>query len=733
MVDLAADVPAGEPKLRIDKLADGAITCLKLSGTVDEAFEGKRLAATVRGGTLILDLGDVKKISSFGIREWVDFVGAAGEHVESILFVECAPKVVDQLNMVMNFAGAGRVFSFYAPYRCDYCDIERRVLLQVDRDRDAIRTLKPPERPCESCGNPAYFDEDPATFFSYLAGQPAFELEPEIAAFLATKLSYTVADGARRLRAEKHIEGRMTHLRLAGDLDATFPTTKVAEGLEGVVVVDLAGVGKIDPAGAAAWRGFLQVVPSTCEAIWLVACPPIFLERLARADDLGRARVVSFTMPYACPRCAATTSRIIEVDAHFDVLKFATAPEQKCPDCGGPTSCAASETLLAHLGALSKPEVPPEVSTFIAGEKKRKTVPAPAARPPAGRTGIGPILVAAALAAVIAAGVVVGWTALRARHAEVAGAPVGDLLARSVAARPSWITSSATAYGACGDAAAGVSCVGVSTYAATDATARTEAMDAALEAAVSRVGAGVPDAGWQRLVASVYGPARQQGLAEATGSGAQAGRNAVAAALRKTAAGVPAQPAAEYWERYAALPGASGNRTLSFVRIDLSAAELAALAARYTALEPAPKALGDAHAWTLFPGLAWRDGALRGGAELASVVSGPLRDAGLSAGDIVVEVEGKPVADAASFAAAAGVEEARLSETGGALHLTVKSGDAQPRTFTVTVPRARTAAAPVAPQREDRTAAPAGPVPTGGGVNIWDRTGGGNVRDNPNE
>src|SRR5262249_62010788 len=109
-----------EPKLHVDKVSDGRVTCLKLVGTIDEAFDGKRLAATVKDGTLILDVGEVKKISSFGIREWVDFVGGVGDRVESLLFVECSPKIVDQLNMVMNFAGKGRVFSFYAPYRCDY-------------------------------------------------------------------------------------------------------------------------------------------------------------------------------------------------------------------------------------------------------------------------------------------------------------------------------------------------------------------------------------------------------------------------------------------------------------------------------------------------------------------------------------------------------------------------------------------------------------------------------------
>ena len=74
MSGMEAAGAGAEPRLRIDKLAEGAITCLKLSGTIDESFEGKRLGAAVRGGTLILDLGDVRKISSFGIREWVDFI-----------------------------------------------------------------------------------------------------------------------------------------------------------------------------------------------------------------------------------------------------------------------------------------------------------------------------------------------------------------------------------------------------------------------------------------------------------------------------------------------------------------------------------------------------------------------------------------------------------------------------------------------------------------------------------
>ncbi|HEX5059845.1 MAG TPA: hypothetical protein VFV99_10825, partial [Kofleriaceae bacterium] len=64
----APQEPASAAKLTIEKFADGAISCLKFSGTIDESFEGKKVARSVQGDTLVLDLGGVKKISSFGIR-----------------------------------------------------------------------------------------------------------------------------------------------------------------------------------------------------------------------------------------------------------------------------------------------------------------------------------------------------------------------------------------------------------------------------------------------------------------------------------------------------------------------------------------------------------------------------------------------------------------------------------------------------------------------------------------
>ena len=95
------------------------------------------------------------------------------------------------------------------------------------------RRGKLPERVCESCGNAEYFDEDPLTFFSFLQSHPPAPVPPEVAAFLATRLNYTADAGARKLKIEKQIDGRATYLKLSGDLDASFPRDKIADGARG--------------------------------------------------------------------------------------------------------------------------------------------------------------------------------------------------------------------------------------------------------------------------------------------------------------------------------------------------------------------------------------------------------------------------------------------------------------------------------------------------------------------
>ena len=72
-----AAAAALENPLTVERIVDGDVIGLRFKGTIDETFDGKRLAAGIRAQTLILDLGQVKRISSFGIREWTEFIETA--------------------------------------------------------------------------------------------------------------------------------------------------------------------------------------------------------------------------------------------------------------------------------------------------------------------------------------------------------------------------------------------------------------------------------------------------------------------------------------------------------------------------------------------------------------------------------------------------------------------------------------------------------------------------------
>ncbi len=743
-----AALPADAPhKLMVEKFADGAIACLKFTGTIDESFEGKKLGSTAAGDTLVLDLGGVKKISSFGIREWIDFVSTASKLVRSMILIECTPKVVDQLNMVANFAGGGRVFSFYAPFRCDYCDSEHRVLLQIDRDHETIKSMKLAERPCPTCKEGMYFDEDGATFFSYLIGQEKFELEPEVAGFLASKLNYAVSDLSRKLRVDKVIEGRITYLKLGGDLEKTFPRDKLAEGLEGTVIVDLSSIGRIEPAGAAEWRAFVKMIAPLVDQLYLASAPPAFLEKLGSLEDLGpKAQVLTLTLPYSCQSCGTTSAQTIEVAQHHEVLKFATGPELRCPQCKHAMQCVAAETLMTLLPGLPKPTAGSDVVKSVAilreralqAQRERKpaarsslvSATMPAVAPP--RASLLVPVLAALLAVVLLAGGYLMYQRVTKVDAPKSG--LGEISSRSAETRPVWITTDGQGTATCTDTPdKGLSCVGVSSVSARRDDAEDEAADAALDAVANALAVRISDEPWKLAVIPIYKATRDAKLAafdrDPSNTSARRdvreARNAVGRALRATGGGaVPAAPTGRYWEEYT---GADGKRYLAFAQVSLGATELAKLVDGYTR----PTTALGATAVSLFPLVGWRYPKVEHGAILSKLGTGPLQDLGLAEQYVVVAVAGRDVIDASSFAKLAADEYAVLADKGGTLRLKVQANDGAPREFAATIK-----AKHVEPPDTGSGKPPRNGSQTGsGGINVWDRYGGGkgSGRDDPTQ
>jgi len=737
---IQAPAEASAPKLTIEKFADTNITCLKFSGTIDEAFEGKKVARSAEGDWLVLDLGGVKKISSFGIREWVDFIDAASKRAKSIVLIECAPKVVDQLNMVANFAGGGKVFSFYSPFRCDYCDSEHRVLLQLDKDYEAIKAMKLAERPCPTCKESMYFDEDGTTYFSYMLGQGPVELDPFVVSFLSAKLDYRVGTIDAKLHVDKIIEGRLTYLRLTGDLNNSFPREKLAEGLEGTAIVDLAAVPRVEPAGAAEWRSFVTAVTPLVEQLYLVGVQPAFLEKLCGRDDLGaKGQVVDFTLPYTCTSCGTTSANVIDVAEHHAVLKFATAPELRCPACKAAMQCQATEAAMTVLPTLPKPAINKDLVRTVGMLRARKIEPAkkistgivPVPRVsdavPAQRTfGVQVLL----LLVVLAVGAA-GYVAYGKLHKKDQGPfGIGPLAAQGSEQRPAWATAELQpASAACTKGAdKSTTCIGVSQPLASQQDAEDEASDAAYEAVASELAARGP---WLDSVApsildqreQVFAAYGRDSLSTQARRDVTDGRRAVARVMKRGAPPV----AGRYWQ---AFDTGEGRRYVAFAQITVGAADLDKLRAK---AQVTANALG-ATAVDYFAELGWRYPKLEHGAVVTKLEHGPLQAAGLAEHNIVLAINGHDVVDGASFAKVAGEEYAQLTEHGGTLRMLVQTDSGDPRELATTV-AGKAVETVTPPTRPGKGPHGGGQSGGSGGVNVWDRFGGSNHggRDDPTQ
>ncbi|MCG8424873.1 MAG: hypothetical protein MJE77_43870 [Proteobacteria bacterium] len=385
-------------KLTVEKQVRRDVTLLTLSGTIDCDFDGKKLAAVIRTSRLAIHLAGVRLITSFGIREWIDFMTAAARRAEDILLLDCSPKIIQQANMVANFVGSGRIVSFYAPYRCATCGTDSRVHMHLRRDWDVVIRRVPPDRVCVNCGQNETFDDDPDTYFAYMCSQGPVALDSELAIHFKRP--------PRGLRVAKTVQGRSTYLRLGGVLDAFFPCDKLIDGLEGMVLVDLDLLQRVDEAGAAAWRRFLSTIAPTVEAVYLFGVPPELTEELACWDSPGaRPQLATMALTYLCPRCAIVTRRTIDFVRHYDELTRGMLPTKQCSDCWGTVYPTIPDEFVAHLASIPRPDVPPRVSKFfrtLAGNEP-SSLPAGAhlaTRGNACSTGRAMALLAAALLAV---------------------------------------------------------------------------------------------------------------------------------------------------------------------------------------------------------------------------------------------------------------------------------------------------------------------------------------------
>jgi anti-anti-sigma regulatory factor len=145
------------------------VTYVKLSGVIDEDNELTDLSDKIPPGTSVIDLGEIERINSCGVRDWVNWLGKVEKNNTSVVLVECSPAIVAQINLVNNFTGNGMVKSFYVPYFCPECD-EEKVLLVETADMGPP-PHEPPTCRCDECDLVMDFDDMPDSYFAFLGNQ----------------------------------------------------------------------------------------------------------------------------------------------------------------------------------------------------------------------------------------------------------------------------------------------------------------------------------------------------------------------------------------------------------------------------------------------------------------------------------------------------------------------------------------------------------------------------------
>jgi serine/threonine protein kinase len=308
---------------RVERRVKGAVVLLRLAGVLDERFDSAQVFNDLPS-VVVLDLAQVTRITSYGVRQWADAMKALPQSVHHLYVLHAPACYVDQLNMVLNFGGRAEVVSATALYFCERCQEERAISIDVLNEHALLASGAAPPTPCPTCHIPMALEDDPQQAFRYVGLYGAKTLDAETALVLVEEGLYTPRKIGPPPEELKLVHGEVTLLVLSGTLDQRFRPRRLASGVEGEVVLDVGGVVGCDMTGLERFTQLLQSF-SGAGAVTLVDVPDALLREINSGTlALGPARLHSALVSIACPTCG--TEQRAHVARGF--------PPPRCASCG---------------------------------------------------------------------------------------------------------------------------------------------------------------------------------------------------------------------------------------------------------------------------------------------------------------------------------------------------------------------------------------------------------------
>ena len=138
---------------------------LFLNGVIDHNSHFDKLLETVDKTSLEVNMKEVIRINSTGVRNWVEFLKNYNGEVS---YHECSVPVVEQFNMIPQFFGKrSRILSFFAPFFCEESDEEVEVLLTCGTNVDLRTKSINGEISCDECDGELSRDFDPDEYLRF--------------------------------------------------------------------------------------------------------------------------------------------------------------------------------------------------------------------------------------------------------------------------------------------------------------------------------------------------------------------------------------------------------------------------------------------------------------------------------------------------------------------------------------------------------------------------------------
>ena len=254
----------------------GPVTVLCLHGRLTEKFAGAEIGRALRG-PVVIDCSRVERITSYGVREWLQMLGAAESKVSGLYLARCSEAVMNQLSTIRSFVGSGHVVSFLAPYVCRACRHAFTADIDVATHAALLTQRQVPSVPCEKCHADADFDDDPKSYLAF--GPKAVSLSPEIAAAFST-LTPTASTSED---VEKIIEGAVTRLQIRS-LESPVRWARVLDGVEGELRVVFDADARVNTEGARSMAAAFGGLGSDVKAVSVEAAPNVVYAALSNVN-----------------------------------------------------------------------------------------------------------------------------------------------------------------------------------------------------------------------------------------------------------------------------------------------------------------------------------------------------------------------------------------------------------------------------------------------------------------